>query len=94
MLKLPDQVSCYSHSPTFGPDTMPGGLTHDHQTQSNVWAKIVVLSGQVRFSVTDGADAGQVFVLSPALSGVVAPLSRHHIQCLSDDTRFMLEFYR
>lgn len=94
MLTLPDNVTCYSHSPTFAPDTMPSGLTHDHNTQPNVWAKIIVLSGSVRYSLADGEFAGKSYDLNPALAGVVAPMSRHHIECLSDDTRFLLEFYR
>jgi tellurite resistance-related uncharacterized protein len=73
---------------------MPSGLTHDHNTQPNVWAKIVVLSGSVRYSVADGEFAGSSYDLNPAQAGVVAPMSRHHIECLSDDTRFLLEFYR
>lgn len=94
MLTLPDNVTCYSHSPIFGPASMPSGLTHDHNTQPNVWAKIVVQSGSVRYSVADGEFAGKSYDLTPTMAGVVAPMSRHHIECLSDDTRFLLEFYR
>ena len=54
MQTLPDSVKQYSHSPTFGPATMPAGLTHDHKTQPDVWARIVVLSGAVKYTVAEG----------------------------------------
>ena len=94
MQTLPDSVKQYSHSPTFGPATMPAGLTHDHKTQPDVWSRIVVLSGAVKYTVAEGQFAGNSYDLGPDLAGVVEPMMRHHIECLTDDTRFLLEFYR
>ena len=94
MRDLPAHVQQYSHSPVFSPSTMPAGLNHDHNTQPDVWARIVVLAGSLRYRIAEGPLAGQCYDLSPDRPGVVEPMIRHYIECLSVDTRFLLEFYR
>lgn len=52
MKQLPETVAAYRKTPEFDENSLPHGLTHNHQTQDGVWAKIVVLEGACNTPLT------------------------------------------
>jgi tellurite resistance-related uncharacterized protein len=88
---LPAHVAPYKKTPEFNEDTLPHGLMHDHQTQAPVWAKIVVLEGQLEYTIE--VPEQEVHILDETRHGVVEPTVPHHVKPLGK-VRFYVEFYR
>lgn len=91
MKTLPGHVVFYQKTPEFDENTLPHGLTHDHQTQAPVWAKIVVLEGRLQYTI-DTPDQ-ETLILDPDTYGVVEPMVPHEVKPLGK-VRFYVEFYR
>lgn len=91
MKTLPSHVAPYSRTPEFNENTLTHGLTHDHQTQAPVWAKIVVLEGHLQY-IIDTAEK-ETIILDENLHGVVEPAVPHEVHPLGK-VRFYIEFYR
>ncbi|MDE2599804.1 MAG: DUF1971 domain-containing protein [Rhodocyclaceae bacterium] len=91
MKPLPAHVALYQKTPEFDENTMPHGLTHDHQTQAPVWAKVVVLEGRLQYTI-DGPGK-ETLILDEHTSGVVEPMVPHEVKPLGK-VRFYVEFYR
>ena len=89
-LELPPHFVAYSHTPAFSARAVPSGLRKDHATKAGVWAKIVVLEGELRYRVP--AMETDV-VLSNRQPGVVAPEVNHHVEPIGA-VQFFVEFYR
>lgn len=91
MKSLPAHLVAYQRTPEFDEHSVKHGLTHDHQTQAPVWAKIVVLEGSLQYSIH--GTAPEVLVLAPDTPGVVEPAVPHEVHPLGK-VRFYVEFYR
>lgn len=91
MKQLPETVAAYRKTPEFDENSLPHGLTHNHQTQDGVWAKIVVLEGRLQYTI-DG-PAPETVVLDENAHGVVEPTVPHSVKPLGK-IRFYVEFYR
>jgi tellurite resistance-related uncharacterized protein len=91
MKSLPPHVTAYQRTPEFDEHTLPHGLTHDHQTQAHVWAKIVVLEGKLQYTIDEPEK--EVLILDPNTQGVVEPTVAHEVKPLGK-VRFYVEFYR
>lgn len=90
MKKLPDNVTAYKQTPEFNETTVPAGLLNDHQTKANVWGKIVVVEGRLRYTIY---ESNEVIELDENTFGVVEPEVLHHVKPLGA-VRFYVEFYK
>jgi len=88
---LPDNVSPYKRTPEFTELTVPKGLLKDHQTKEGVWGKIVILEGNLEYTILEPEI--EVIELSKIKHGVVEPKILHHIKPLGK-VSFYVEFYR
>ncbi|MEM7196553.1 MAG: DUF1971 domain-containing protein [Pseudomonadota bacterium] len=91
MKHLPDYVTAYRRTPDFTDESVPKGLLNDHNTAEGVWGKIVILEGELEYTIQE-PDV-EVLVLTPQRHGVVEPEIRHHIKPLGA-VLFYVEFHR
>lgn len=91
MKQLPNHVAPYKRTAEFNQDTVPDGLLHAHQTKDAVWAKIVVLEGQLQYTINEPEK--EVVILDEHVYGVVEPTMLHEVKPLGK-VRFYVEFYR
>jgi len=90
MKDLPNTVRAYSRSPDFNAQTVPAGLTRDHNTKSGVWGVINVIEGTIEYVIPSLCERHS---LSSAKCGIVEPEVPHHV-VLAPDAKFYVEFYR
>lgn len=90
MQSIPDNVSAYKKTPLFTEDTVPQGLLNDHNTKAGVWGKIVVTSGELRYTIN---QPHEVVMLSEGVNGVVEPEVLHSVKPIGQMS-FYVEFYR
>ncbi len=91
MPEIPPDALAYKRTATFDENTVPGGLLKEHDTKEGVWARIVVESGKLAYTIIE-PDRRQ-WVLSPAASGVAAPTAAHFVKPIGE-VRFHVEFFR
>lgn len=91
MKSLPENVSPYKRTPEFDELTVPKGLLHEHQTKAGVWGKIVVLEGELQYTINEPEP--EVMVLNATRAGIVEPTIRHQVKPLGP-VRFYVAFYR
>lgn len=91
MKQLPADVVPYKHTPEFTEETIPAGLLSAHQTKESVWARIVVLEGQLQYTINE--PEREVIILSRERHGVVEPTVLHEVKPLGK-VRFYVEFHR
>ena len=89
-LEWPDDFVAYKRTPEFTAQSVPAGLLRDHATKRGVWARIIVLEGELRYRIPSlGVDE----LLSPLHGGVVVPELLHSVEPLAAVV-FYVEFYR
>ncbi len=91
MKRLPEDVTAYNKTPEFTELTVPDRLLNHHQTKAGVWGKIVVLAGELQYTIVEPTQ--EVVLLSPSQYGVVEPAMLHQVKPLGA-VRFYVEFYR
>jgi tellurite resistance-related uncharacterized protein len=91
MKPLPKTVTAYKRTPEFTEHTVPKGLLNDHQTKAGVWGKIVILEGELEYTLLEPEK--ETILLSPGQYGVVEPIMQHYIKP-SNAVRFYVEFYK
>ena len=91
MKQLPADVVSYNKTPEFTESTVPDGLLNNHQTKAGVWGKIVVMEGNLEYTIVE--PEVEVILLSRAKFGIVEPTVLHHIKPLGA-VRFYVEFHR
>lgn len=90
MQSIPDTVAKYQTTPIFDEESVSEAFLVPHCTKRGVWAKIVVVEGQLRYFLEDPPEERQ---LVPGQPAIVAPRERHCIQPVGK-VRFYIEFYR
>lgn len=90
MKALPQHVVSYKRTPEFSELTIPQGLLKDHQTKADVWAKIVVLSGHLLYTIQEPFEE---ITLDMNNFGVVEPTVLHQVKPIGS-VRFYVEFYQ
>lgn len=85
---LPPDVRPYKRTPDFDERTVPAGLLRAHTTKPGVWARIVVLEGELVYRVP---TRGFEVVLDPSRVGIVAPEVPHEVEPRGA-VRFYVEF--
>ena len=90
--RLPTELLAYKKISNFTEDSIPNALLKDHNTQKDVWAKIIVLKGSLLYTIKYEAgdeenllEAGQV--------GIVVPEQMHFVKA-NKGLEFYVEFYR
>jgi len=90
MKSLPEQVVSYKQTPEFNENTIPAGLLKHHQTKAGVWGKIVVLSGNLLYTIEQPFEE---ILLDSNFFGVVEPAVLHQVKPVGP-VRFYVEFYQ
>jgi tellurite resistance-related uncharacterized protein len=88
---LPPNVNAYKKTPEFTEQTVPKGLLKDHQTKTGVWGKIVILEGQLDYTIIEPEK--ETLRLSTERYGVVEPTMLHYVEPCNS-VRFYVEFYK
>ena len=91
MKTLPDNLDCYKKTPEFTEQTVPAGLLNNHNTKAGTWGEIVVLGGQLEYTILEPET--QTHILTPENSGIVEPEVLHRVKPLGS-VRFYVAFYR
>lgn len=91
MKDLPNNLEAYKRTPEFNESSVPKGLLKAHQTKQGVWGKIVILEGELEYSIN--SENNEVLVLSSDKYGVVEPEVFHQIKPVGK-VSFYIEFYR
>ncbi|UTA48046.1 DUF1971 domain-containing protein [Simiduia sp. 21SJ11W-1] len=91
MKTLPEHLVAYKKTPVFSETTVPAGLLKEHQTKAGAWGKIVVLEGELEYTINEPET--ETLVLTPARFGVVEPQILHQVKPLGT-VQFYVEFYR
>lgn len=89
MKTLPSTVKAYKQTPEFNQQTVPKGLLANHKTKAGTWGKIIVLEGQLQYTIEAPQET---LTLSSEKYGVVEPEVLHHVKPLGP-VRFYVEFY-
>ncbi|MEE9337548.1 MAG: DUF1971 domain-containing protein [Methylococcaceae bacterium] len=91
MKALPKNVIAYKKTPVFDELSIPKGLQNAHQTKKGVWGNIVILEGQLQYTINEPEI--ETIVLTEKIDGVVEPEIFHNVKPLGK-VRFYVEFYR
>lgn len=91
MKQLPADVTAYKRTPEFDETSIPPGLLHEHTTKASVWGKIVVLEGELLYTILE--PGREVILLDKHRFGVVEPTIRHEVKPLGK-VRFYVEFHK
>lgn len=90
MKALPNDVTPYKRTPEFDELSVPAGLLKEHRTKEAVWGKIVVLEGQLQYTINEPTT--EVIILDEQTYGVVEPTIKHEVKPLGK-VRFYVEFH-
>jgi len=88
MPTAPEGATEYRRTPTFTEATIPAGLLREHRTKPGVWARIVIESGQLEYTLE---SPHRMFVLTAERAGMAPPAEPHHIAA-AGPVRFHVEF--
>lgn len=90
-LVLPAGAGLVRTTPEFDRTTAPAGLLRAHVVADDVWARLVVSAGALRFVFEDDPGVGRT-IAAPGHQ-VIPPGRPHHLE-LAGDVRFAVEFHR
>lgn len=93
MRNLPENVSEISRTASYTKETVPAGLLDNHSTKKDVWGKLVVEHGLVLFTFTDLAET-ESYDINEGDFGVIIPEQLHHVELMTEDTVFHVEFLK
>jgi tellurite resistance-related uncharacterized protein len=89
--RLPDAVELVRTTTTFNERTVPTGLLSAHALAANVWGRLVVETGGLRFVFEDDASGARQLVAGD--HEVIPPARPHHLR-LDGAVTFHIEFHR
>jgi tellurite methyltransferase len=87
---LPAGLAQYKLVGPFTETSIPSGLLRSHRLKSGVWARIVVLEGELRYVLERAPELS--FTLKPGAVGSVAPEEPHRVEP-AGSVRFQIEFW-
>lgn len=87
-------LKVYKTLPEWTRDTLPPGFQKAHNTMAGTWAKLTMLSGELKFeALAENGDVQATYVFSPDNPPpLVEPQAWHRVTPMSDDLRCYLEF--
>src|SRR5262245_56786941 len=86
MKAMPSGLCPYRKTAVFTQDSIPAALRKSHNTKRGTWAKIVVLSGELRYTIY--GEPPEALVLTPERPGVIEEMALHEVEPLG-----LVEFY-
>ncbi|GAB4025700.1 MAG: hypothetical protein Fur0010_28760 [Bdellovibrio sp.] len=89
MKEIPAGLKPYKKTGIFDQDSIPNALLNDHSTKPDVWGKIIVVEGQLLYSIPKNNEEQ---ILTPEKFGVVEPEVKHKVKPLGQ-VKFYVEFY-
>jgi tellurite resistance-related uncharacterized protein len=87
----PDGATLTRTTPEFDQDTVPAGLLKAHKISDGVWGRLVVRSGELRFTFDSGDPATRAIAAGDHV--VIPPLVPHHVT-IDGLVQFVIEFHR
>ena len=90
MKEIPKTAKAYKKTDVFNEKTVPKALLVEHSTKSNVWGKIIVLEGELIYSIP---STNEQFELTVSNFGVVEPEVKHLVKPVGK-VKFYVEFYK
>lgn len=90
MKEIPSHLKAYKKTGIFNQDNIPSGLLNDHSTKPGVWGKIIVLEGELLYSIP---SSNEEYILTTEKFGVVEPEIKHRVGPI-DQVQFYVEFYK
>lgn len=91
---LPQHLEHYRSTPVFTEASVPAALLTNHSTKDGVWGHIRVLSGKLRYMVSDPRRLACSALLEPHRApGIVEPTIVHRIEP-DGHVEFQVEFFR
>jgi tellurite resistance-related uncharacterized protein len=91
MKELPANVTSYQKTPEFDESRIPKGLLKAHQTKEGVWGKIIIIAGQLEYTINEPET--ETVVLDKNNYGVVEPTVFHQVKAIGE-VEFYVEFYK
>ena len=88
--ELPTGVTKFKVTSEFTEESLPAGLRSAHQTKSGIWGKIVILEGELLYSVE---SKNLEVCLGSDRPGVIVPELTHSIEP-AGKVRLYIEFYK
>ena len=88
---IPDGFVLVRTTDQFDNDSVPPGLLKAHRVASNVWGRLVVSDGAVRFVFEDDPDHPVTVAVGETVT--IPPGRLHHVE-LDGPVVFAVEFYR
>jgi len=88
--EIPTHLCAYKKTDVFDQDSVPQALLKDHSTKAEVWGKIVILEGELLYSIPSQHEE---YRLDKDWFGVVEPEVKHHVAPMGK-VRFYVEFYK
>ena len=91
--QLPEGLTLTRTTNEFDAASVPAGLLRAHTVADNVWGRIRVIDGSLRFVWEDGRREEGSVDLAAGDSLAIPPRTHHHVEP-GDDVRFVVEFHR
>ena len=91
MPHLPAEVQVYKRTPIFTQDSIPAGLLRRHNTKPGAWARLVLISGRLKYRVLEPVLAE--WMLTPEQPAIIEPTVLHEIEP-AGECSFYLEFLK
>ena len=94
---LPSNVVKYSTVPKdkfFTIDTIPAGLLKEHSTKEGTWGVIRVHQGKLEYKILEPEQCVHILDAASDNIGIIEPTMQHQTKGLTDDLKFVVEFYR
>jgi len=91
---LPDDLEPYRRTDLFTEATVPAALRRDHSTKAGSWGLIRVVSGRLRYRITDPRrPASETILTADGPPGIVEPTMLHAVEP-DGPVSFHVEFLR
>jgi tellurite resistance-related uncharacterized protein len=88
---IPANAVAYHRTPEFSEATIPPALSSRHSTKRDVWGRICVVRGKLRYRILE--PELEEHTLSPHQPGVIEPQVHHEVEPIGA-VRFYVEFLR
>lgn len=92
---MQNNLICYKKMPIWTSETLPQMFQEKHNTKAGTWAKLNILTGQLKFyylTENDEIISEHIFHAGEEIP-FVEPQAWHKVEAISDDLTCYLEFY-
>lgn len=90
MKTIPEGFEPYRRTPRFTADTLPESFKDRHATKPDVWGRIVVERGAVKYRVLEPQE--KVQTLRAGATAIIEPQVAHDVEFV-EDGEFYVEFF-